>query len=354
MLAMDGFAARVRKVLVVRMSAIGDVILTLPVVDALHERLPEARIDFAIKREFAELVEGHPGVARVWRFERESGFGGLMRLAAEIAAERYDLVVDLHHNPRSIYLRWRSRAWMRRTYRKQTWQRMLLKTFGINLIKNAAPVADRYFTALEDFGLARGGRRPVLHLPARAAAEAGRALAAAGIEAGAGYVAVAPGASYPTKRWPAAGFIEAAAELAGRGGQVGVVGGGSDREVTAEVAAGLTAQGIKAADLAGGLTLAGSAAVLARARLLLTNDSGLMHAADALDVPLIAVFGPTRRELGFYPLGPRSGVVEHPGLRCRPCTLHGGPRCPKGHHRCMSEICARDVVLVANEVLSRA
>lgn len=340
---------RVLKVLVIRMSAIGDVILTLPVVDAIRAKWPAARIDFAVKREFAELVAGHPGVARVWQFERASGLGGLFGLGRAMAAEGYDLVVDLHRNPRSIYLRWRSRAWMRRVYRKWTWQRILLKVTGINLLKNAPPVVDRYFTALEDFGVRRAGR-PKLHLSPTVTAAATVILAREGISP-AGFIAVAPGASYPTKQWPAAGFVAAAAELAGPGGQVAVLGGGSDREAAAAVATGLAERGVRAADLAGSLSLAESAAVIARARLLLTNDSGLMHVGDALDVPLVAVFGPTSRELGFYPLGPRSCVVEHNGVRCRPCTLHGDPSCKKKHHRCMEEICAEDVVLAARSRL---
>jgi heptosyltransferase-2 len=104
-------------------------------------------------------------------------------------------------------------------------------------------------------------------------------------------------------------------------------------------------------DLAGRLSIIESAAVIRRASLLVTNDSGLMHAADALDTPLAAVFGPTSRELGFYPLGGRSRVVEKKDLDCRPCTLHGDKKCFRGHHRCMEEVSAEEVVAAAREVL---
>jgi lipopolysaccharide heptosyltransferase II len=351
MLAVDVLAEKIKKVLVIRMSAIGDVILTLPVLEALAERWPSARIDYVLKGEFAELVRWHPAVNNIWEFERSEGLGGLRRLAGAVAAEDYDLVVDLHRNPRSIYLRWRGAGRMMRVYRKQTWQRMLLKTLGMNLLRDAAPVCDRYFTALEDFGITRSGRRPMLHLDEGALAAVSRVFADAGIGAADRLIAVAPGASYPTKQWGGEGFIEAAAALAGRDYQVIVLGGGRDREVAAEVAGELNRRGIVARDFAGRLKLIESAAALKRSALLLTNDSGLMHAGDALAVPLVAIFGPTSRELGFYPLGPRSRVVET-GLACRPCTLHGDQKCKKGHHRCMTEISAQDVIAAAREILN--
>ena len=334
------------KVLVVRFSAMGDVILTLPVIDALRERFPGARIDYAVKREFAELVANHPGIARVWAFEDKSGFKGLRALTRELTAQRYDLVVDLHRNLRSGYVRWLGGAMMRRAYRKLSLPRILLTRTPLNFLRDAPPVSDRYFTALEDFGIGREGRRPRLFLAAGAVASAAAARDAGGLSE---YLAVAPGARHPTKQWPAERFVEAAAGLAGPEWAAVVLGGGSDRAVAAAVSEGLRARGVRTLNLAGQLALSDSAAMIAGARLVLTNDSGLMHVADALDVPLVAVFGPTSRELGFFPQGPRARVVEA-DLPCRPCTLHGQARCPKGHHRCMMEIAAAAVADAAREV----
>ena len=84
-----------------------------------------------------------------------------------------------------------------------------------------------------------------------------------------------------------------------------------------------------------------------RCDVILTNDTGLMHLAASRRRPLVAVFGPTVRQLGFFPTGPASTVVEHPGLSCRPCTAIGRATCPRGHFRCMADIAESDVVAAA-------
>jgi len=352
MLRVDELEKRVRDIVVVRFSAIGDVVLTLPVLDALHERFPAARIDYATKAEFAGLVRRHPAVSRVWSLQKQAGFAGLRKMAREMDERRYDLLVDLHRNLRSTYLRLFGNASMKRAYKKRIVARLLLKNAGLNLLRDAPPVADRYFTALEEFSIQRDGRLPVLHLDEAAARAGDEALAGQGLGEGEAFIALAPGASYPTKRWPPPRFAEAAAELGGGKMKAVVLGGGGDREVARAVAEELGKRDMGAIDLAGRLTIIESAAVLRRASLLITNDSGLMHVAAALEVPVAAVFGPTSRELGFYPLGSRSRVVESHDLSCRPCTLHGDLVCPRRHFRCMEDISAREVAAAAREIMA--
>ncbi|MFO8056644.1 MAG: lipopolysaccharide heptosyltransferase II [bacterium] len=340
-------------ILVVRFSSIGDIILTTPVLSALAQRFPGSSIDFVVKTEYKELVKGHPAVRQVWAFDKNTGFRGLKDLKNRLNRQGYDLVLDLHCNLRSTYLRVRTRAFMKRAYRKHTFARLLLKNFRVNLLNNAPPVCDRYFSALEDFGVSREGRAPELYLPAESRAKATAVLAEEGVEPPEVYVCLAPGASYPTKRWSAEGFGEAATSLAGTEKAVVMVGDESDLTVCSFISADLAEKGVQAINLAGRLSLAESAAVLAKASVVLSNDSGLMHIAAALNRPLVAVFGPTSRELGFYPQGKRSGTVEVHGLSCRPCTLHGDRECPEGHHDCMRMIAPDQVVKEAEKVMER-
>ncbi len=340
----------IRKILVIRMSAIGDVVLTLPVIDALEDAFPEAEIHYLIKKEFAELVEGRRTPGEVIPFDRRDGLPGLLELVRLVRGERYDLLVDLHANLRSTAVRMLGGAWMKRAYRKRSLERMLLKNLRLNLLSGAPPVMDRYFTALEDFGLSRDGRRPALELSDAHRETAARAIE--GLPSG-GLICLAPGAAHATKRWPEERFFEAAAALAGEGDAVALLGGGSERAVTARVAGMLSGRGIAHVDLAGRLAIMESAAVIERSSVLLTNDSGLMHLADALSKPLAAIFGPTTKELGFTPAGPLAMVVERAGLECRPCSLHGDEQCPKGHHECMKEVSANEVVAAAREVMEK-
>jgi heptosyltransferase-2 len=155
-----------------------------------------------------------------------------------------------------------------------------------------------------------------------------------------GFVALAPGSIWGTKRWP--GYGELAARLVAGGREVVVVGGQDDRDLADEVvAAGNGDRGTgngKAASAAGALALRASAALIARAEVLVTNDSAPLHLATATGTRIVAIFGPTVPAFGFGPRGPLDRAVEHPGLDCRPCSPHGPQTCPLGHHRCMREL----------------
>jgi heptosyltransferase-2 len=150
-----------------------------------------------------------------------------------------------------------------------------------------------------------------------------------------GFVALAPGSIWGTKRWP--GFAALAADV---DAPIVVVGGPEDAALAETVAA---AAPHRAWSAAGALPLRGSAALIARAAVLVTNDSAPLHLATAVGTPVVALFGPTVPSFGFGPRGPRDRVVEHPSLPCRPCSAHGPQICPLEHHRCMRELSAASV-----------
>jgi heptosyltransferase-2 len=152
---------------------------------------------------------------------------------------------------------------------------------------------------------------------------------------------LAPGARWGTKRWPF--YPDLAAAL---GEPVVVLGGDDDVGLGEGIVARAPGRSWNAA---GALPLTVSAALLARAALLITNDSAPLHLATALGVPVVALFGPTVPAFGFGPVWPEDRVIEHPGLACRPCHHHGPMTCPLGHHRCMREIEVEAVVEAVNE-----
>jgi heptosyltransferase-2 len=156
-------------------------------------------------------------------------------------------------------------------------------------------------------------------------------------------VALAPGAAHATKRWPLDSWIRLGRRLVETGADVVVLGGPEDAEVATAVAAGARA-GLatdgerRVASAAGKLSLQESGAVIKRAAALVSGDTGVMHMATGVGTPVVALFGPTVRQFGFFPYrAERAAVVELP-LGCRPCSAHGGPRCPLGHHRCLRDI----------------
>ena len=312
--------------------------LTTGLLSALAER--HGPVDVVVTPAAAPLVETHPAVRRVVRYDkrgRERGPGGFLRLAKALRAEGYARSYLPHRSFRSAALAWCARIPERIGFEESVgaW----LYTRRVSAPREGHQ-AERLL-ALACLAPATDAR---VHLELteedRAAAYAW--LATRGI--GDGFVALAPGSIWATKRWP--GFADLARLLPGR---VVVIGGTEDAAVSDSV---VTAAPDRVASAAGAVPIRVSAALIERAAVLVTNDSATLHLASAVGTPVVAIFGPTVPAFGFGPRGDRVGIVERGDLTCRPCSRHGPQRCPLGHHRCMREISApvvRDMVLALSE-----
>ena len=168
------------------------------------------------------------------------------------------------------------------------------------------------------------------------------------ISPGGKIVGVHPGSAWPTKRWLPERFSELCRRLKGSGARVVLVGGKDDQGLCGRIAA-----ESGATDWSGKTDLRELRSLMRHLSLFITNDSGPMHVATATGVPTIAIFGPTTRELGFFPYGPGHRVLEA-DLRCRPCALHGGKVCPEAHFLCMRLITVNQVWDQASSVLAEA
>ncbi len=312
-------------ILLVRFGALGDVVLATPLARALRRAHPDAAITFVTKSRYAPILAHNPHLTGLATL----GPGDALRdLAAALRRTRWDHRLDLHGSLRARALRalvggrWR-------TPPRQRIRRALLTRWGIDTIGPPVPAAERYFGAARDLAVVPdGGPAEVFTTPEdehRAAA-----IAPAGT-----YVALAPGAAHATKRWPAAHWRALARQLLlERCGTV-AVGSASERGL-------LDVPGVVDAF---GLPLGPTAALLRRARLVVANDSGLMHLATAVGTPVVALFGPTTRQLGYFPYRARALVLER-DLACRPCSPYGGAYCPRGDHRCMIGITPEEVAAV--------
>lgn len=325
-----------KSVLLIRLSSLGDVVLTTPV--AANMNRAGARVAVLTRRAFAPVFDGNPTVDEVLIFE-DRGLWGWLR---EIRARRFDVVLDLHGTPRSRLWSAFSGAPRRVRYDKRAAARRRLVW-----TKRASPglagnVVDRYLETLAPLGVPAGERTPRLYVsrddgPSAAMAE----------RLGSGpLLVVAPGAQHATKRWPAERFAAVAERWRARhsGTRVVLLGSPADAPAGAAVRAALPGDVV---DLIGKTSLRDMVRILNRAALVLSNDSGAMHVAAALGRPTVAVFGPTVRAFGFFPTGARAVAVEGGPLPCRPCALHGRSRCPEGHFRCMADVTVDRVAEVA-------
>jgi heptosyltransferase-2 len=304
------------RVLVIRFSSLGDVVLATPLLRVLRRRLPEAHVTFVTRREYADLLETHPGADHL--VCREPG-EPMRHLVGRLAGQRFDVGLDLQRSPASRRLRSRVRAGAWGLADKARLARLQLVWTG-RTTRSLPGAAQRYFAAGARLGLEPDGGPPSV-FPTEADRDRAAQLAPAGC------VALGPGASAASKRWPPDRWRQVALRLQERGAVVVALGTARERSL-------LDGPGIVPAY---GLQLRVAAAVLARARVAVTHDSGLLHLAAAVGTPAVALFGPTTTALGFVPEGAKVHVIERP-LPCRPCSPVGGTHCPLGHHRCMIEI----------------
>lgn len=328
------------RALVLRTSALGDVVLTTPFLRALAAHLG-GPVEVVTSAAYASLLEGLPFVAKVWRWEREQGVGALARSLA--AAGPFDLVVDLQNKARTLALLLRLPAKRRlRLVKRRGLREALGSLFGGGPILHERAAASLYFDAFAALE-APAAPRPEVALHADAVEAAGRVAARA---KGAPIVGLAPGARWALKRWPPERFAEVGAALQEEGAEILLVGGPQDRAAIDRVLSGLARPAL--ADTAA-LGLADLAALLARLEALITVDSGPAHLAQAVGTPVVSVFGPTSHRRWGPPAG--AGAVVALPLACAPCTNHGRGGCAFGDRACLDALAAAPVQEVARAAL---
>jgi lipopolysaccharide heptosyltransferase I len=352
----DLAAREFRRILIIKPSAVGDIVRTLPVLTALRRRWPEAHIAWLVARHCSEVLSGHPGLNQIIYFDRKAyanvgrnlsitqAFTGFLR---ELRDSRFDLVIDMQGLFRSGFFSLATGAGVRigrgdsreftgffYTHRAAVDERRMHA-----IVLNAGMVAP--------LGVKVQPSTSDLYISPAARAGVARILAGQGLAPGAPYAVIAPGTNWETKHWPAVRFGQVAAGLARRFGLVSVVVGTVGQ---AAMAAEIRSKEPSAIDLCGKSSLAEVVAVIAGARLVVANESGPLHIADALDLPLVGVVGPTRPEI----VGPfrRTDGVIRASLPCLGCGIKRLSRCPLAH-RCMNSLGAEEVLEVVAMQLQR-
>jgi lipopolysaccharide heptosyltransferase I len=357
-----------QRILLIKPSAVGDVLHTLPVLVKLRARYPKARIDWLLTPAIAELVRHHPALSHALLFPRHecaslwrswTAAARLVRMLACLRQTRYDLVIDLHGQFRSAVFTLatgaptrigfdRPRRAARRASRPLTaaayrhgWTgtregAWLAYSHHIPLPTLDAHAVDRYLWLSELLGFDDGPPDLSLPVPPPSVAAVDELLAQHG-QLGRPLAVLVPGTVWETKRWHVEGFSQVARHLLGTGRAVVLAGAAREQarcQAVAQAAPG-------ACNLAGRTTLSQLAALLDRATICVTNDSGSMHLAVALDRPVVSIFGPTD-PLWVGPYG-RPGAVVRANLPCAPCYLRRLRACPNGH-ACMNEVAAPAVI----------
>ena len=362
--------AEFSRILLIKPSAVGDVVHALPVMEKLRRRYPAAQIDWLLPPENAELVRGHPALSNIVLFARKDfsrdgkrlgAVAGFLRLLGQLRGAKYDLVIDLHGQLRSAIFALATGAPVRigfdrpvRRRGESTFQGRTMKnvpqrgwagaregswlayTHRIAIPTLEVHAVDRYLWVGKMLGFEPGPARFDLPIAPEADAMISQELEAVG--AGDRPLAVlVPGTMWETKHWTSEGFGAAARELARTGALPVLIGTKAEVERNRRIAG--IASGTL--DLTGKTTLAGVVALIRRAAIVITNDSGAMHIAAALGRPAISIFGPTN-PVQVGPYGQPENVVRL-DLACSPCNFRRLSQCPNGH-ACMRDLKAEMVM----------
>jgi heptosyltransferase-2 len=310
------------KILILRFSSIGDIVLTTPVVRCLKQQMPGAKIHFCTKRSFATLIENNPYIDQCHYLDEK-----LNELISQLRSERYDYIIDLHNNLRTSVIK---RALGVRLYKvdKLNWRKWLYVRLHINRMPKLH-VVDRYMATVAPLGVMNDGLGLDYFIPERDQITLDQLPATHQ----AGYIAYAIGGQHATKRLPVERMIELCRKI---NSPIVLLGGKEDREVGDLVVKLLGKDVIYNA--CGLFNLNQSASLLQLAQLVFSHDTGLMHIAAALKKKVFAIWGNTTPDLGMYPYQTPYINLEREGLSCRPCSKIGFGKCPKGHFKCMQEL----------------
>ncbi len=318
-----------KKILIIRFSSIGDIVLTTPVIRCLKNQL-DVEVHYITKKEYSSILESNPYVDKVFFIDKEANT--LKKVVLDLKNEGYSILVDLHKNFRSSYV-CRKLGIKPLVFDKVNRQKFLLTKFKIDRMPDLH-IVDRYMDTLKPLRVKNDGKGLDYFIPIL------EHVSPPNIDLrlkSGHYIVFVIGAAHATKRLPAK-KIKAVCQLASSE-LIVLIGGKDDREAAAVV----QQAGNHVINLCGQFNLHQSASVVSQARLVIAHDTGFMHIAAALKRPLVSVWGNTVPAFGMIPYYPKENkdnfsIIENNRLHCRPCSKIGYDSCPKGHFRCMNDL----------------
>ena len=316
----------IEKILIIRFSSIGDIVLTTPVLRTLKQQWPEVQLHYLVKKQYAPVLAANPYIDRLHLYDHN-----FRELMPQLKAEGFTHIIDLHRNYRSSFVKQHFRV-PAYSFPKIN----IRKWFAVKLKWNVLPdihIVDRYFKAVRPLGIVNDHLGLDYFIPPADHVNPDMLP----VSHQQGFVAVVTGARHHTKIFPA----EKVAEVLHKLGKPAILLGGAEDKKTGELIAATNPRLIL--NYCGTINLNQSASLVHDSVAVLTNDTGLMHIAAAFSKPMVSVWGNTVPEFGMYPCypaetRPESMIAEVKHLSCRPCSKIGHHQCPKKHFRCMNDI----------------
>jgi len=324
-----------KKVLIIRFSSIGDIVLTTPVIRCLKQQTG-AKVHFISKKNYASILESNPYIDKIFTIKNK-----IKEVLPVLKEEKYDYLIDLHKNLRSKQLNL-SLGVKSYSFDKINFQKWLMVNTKINRLPHLH-IVDRYMEAVAPLEVVNDGQGLDYFIPDEETVNLNDFFGESPVfNAHKPFIAFAIGAAHSTKRLPKEKIISICKQI---NEPIVLLGGPDDESVGAAISQAL---GARIWNACGQCTLHESASLIAQASQVITHDTGMMHIAAALGKPIISVWGNTIPEFGMYPYYKKgvneNSTIEVKGLSCRPCSKIGFESCPKGHFKCMKEIDEQTIV----------
>ncbi len=325
-------------ILIIRLSSIGDILLTTAFIRQTRRTFPEADIDFVIKKKFAGLIHSNPHINRVYEYN-DLGPTKVSDFAKRFTGSEYDYIFDLHNNLRSIYLRHKINAKNKYYIRKNKLAQIAFVKLKNRQLYPYKDIPQRYLDVGHPAGISDDGKGLEIFWNSDTETGITNKFNKMGIDTSNSIIGLAPGAGYFTKRWP----VEYFARLVGLINEhstynIAIIGGDNEKEISRKLE---HLPGVY--NLCGKLSIIESGIAISKFKCLVSNDSGMMHMATAVNTPVLALFGSSVKEFGFYPYRAKAVVVDNKNAKCRPCSHVGKNKCPQKHFNCMQEIKPEEV-----------
>ncbi len=326
---------RLKRILIIQTAFLGDLVLTLPVIQIIKEKLPDAEVDVLVIPSTAELLNHNSLIRKVIIYDKKiSGIGKLLKIANELRNSSYDVIISPHRSARSALISYLSFPDLSISFDTSTLSFLYNETVkyekGIHEIQ-------RNLKLLDPLGISESVIvRPELFISNIERESVDEVLDGLDVPTGEKFVTIAPGSVWFTKRFPESKFINICNFLSVEGIKTILIGGMSDFETAERIVEGCRSPLINS--VAGKLSVLESAELVRRSSVLLTNDSAPLHIGNAVNTPVYAIFGSTVPGFGFYPYGKPDNIFEVNGLSCRPCGIHGRTNCPVDTLDCMKMI----------------
>lgn len=334
------------KILIIHTAFIGDIVLSTPILKRIKDKYPEGKITYVTTPVGASILRNNPNISEIIEYDKKGihkGVKGLISLGRRLRYENFNMVIALHRYLRTSILSWLTRSPQRIGY--DTASGACLFTKKIKYDKSKHEV-EKILSFLGDEKIENPREKyPIELYPGKKDIEKIEKIWNENKLENYKVIVVAPGSKWFTKKWPLDYFNDVIKANDKEDRKIIVIGGKEELDLN-------IVKGNNIIDLRGKTTLLELAEIIKKSDIVLTNDSSPIHIASAWKRPhIIAIFGPTVKEFGFFPWGLNSEVIEKNDLNCRPCSIHGGDKCPKGHFRCMLEILPKEVIEKINRKL---